>query len=255
MISLSGLRGDGAAEAQFEQVDFLPVIAFVSKTQSFSDRICRITQAELGSVRIISVTSISDVIAKLPNWEDWLRMVVVDETTAGQLHLDEIMTVKAHANTTCACAYVNEDKARQLLSTELYPQIISSVFPLDLNLDAWVSMLKFCLAGHTYVKPELLHMQAAESGMENSAASGGPSAQVGDDGADVDVVMSKSLDCLTKREKDVLAILAKGCQNKIIATRLGLSENTVKLHIHHIISKLGVHNRTEAAMIYARRID
>ncbi|MEM9634014.1 MAG: LuxR C-terminal-related transcriptional regulator, partial [Pseudomonadota bacterium] len=34
------------------------------------------------------------------------------------------------------------------------------------------------------------------------------------------------------------------------ADRLSLSEHTIKLHIHHIISKLGVSNRTEAAAIY-----
>ena len=38
--------------------------------------------------------------------------------------------------------------------------------------------------------------------------------------------------------------------NKFIAHHLDLSESTVKLHIHHIISKLGVSNRTEAAIAY-----
>lgn len=250
MITLSGLRGEGAVDASFEQKDFLPVIAFVSKTQSFSDRICRITQAELGAVRITSAASISDVIKALPNWEDWLRMVVMDEATAAQLNLDEIATIKAHAGTTFACAYVNEQKARNLLSTDLYPQVISSVFPLDLNFDAWVSMLKFCLAGHTYVKPELLLAQtpASDQYSDESAQTKAPDMNAGANGEEC----LPSLACLTNRERDVLAILAKGCQNKIIAAKLGLSENTVKLHIHHIISKLGVHNRTEAAMIYAR---
>lgn len=55
---------------------------------------------------------------------------------------------------------------------------------------------------------------------------------------------------LTGREKEVLELVARGFQNKAIAANLKLSENTVKLHIHHIITKLGAHNRTEAAMIY-----
>nr|WP_269751662.1 response regulator transcription factor [Pseudophaeobacter flagellatus] len=53
---------------------------------------------------------------------------------------------------------------------------------------------------------------------------------------------------LTLREAEVLSCVAEGKQNKLIANRLGLSEHTVKLHIHHVIAKLGVHNRTEAAV-------
>lgn len=41
-----------------------------------------------------------------------------------------------------------------------------------------------------------------------------------------------------------------GNQNKIIAAALGLSEHTVKIHIHNIITKLGVHNRTEVVALY-----
>lgn len=58
------------------------------------------------------------------------------------------------------------------------------------------------------------------------------------------------MDELTVRELEVLAMVARGHQNKIIAADLGLSEHTVKIHIHNIIRKLGVHNRTEAAAIY-----
>ena len=48
--------------------------------------------------------------------------------------------------------------------------------------------------------------------------------------------------------RQVLSCVAEGKQNKLIANRLGLSEHTVKLHIHHVIAKLGVNNRTEAAV-------
>lgn len=55
---------------------------------------------------------------------------------------------------------------------------------------------------------------------------------------------------LTARELEVLAKVAQGHQNKIIAFDLGLSEHTIKIHIHNIIQKLGVHNRTQAAAKY-----
>jgi DNA-binding NarL/FixJ family response regulator len=48
----------------------------------------------------------------------------------------------------------------------------------------------------------------------------------------------------------VLPLVAQGKQNKVIAEELAMSEHTVKLHVHHIIGKLGVRNRTEVARYY-----
>jgi DNA-binding NarL/FixJ family response regulator len=53
---------------------------------------------------------------------------------------------------------------------------------------------------------------------------------------------------LTPRELAVLSVLAIGAQNKIIAYRLGMSMSTVKAHMHSIIRKLHVRNRTEAVV-------
>ncbi len=51
---------------------------------------------------------------------------------------------------------------------------------------------------------------------------------------------------LTSREIEVLEELADGITNQEIATRLYISENTVKNHIHNILEKLSLHNRREA---------
>jgi DNA-binding CsgD family transcriptional regulator len=51
---------------------------------------------------------------------------------------------------------------------------------------------------------------------------------------------------LTPRESEVLAMLAEGIGNKIIAGRLGISENTVKFHVSSIMEKLEAGSRTEA---------
>lgn len=53
---------------------------------------------------------------------------------------------------------------------------------------------------------------------------------------------------LTPREYAVFELLAKGLPNKIIAHQLGLAISTVKIHVHHIIEKLNVQNRTEVAI-------
>ncbi len=54
---------------------------------------------------------------------------------------------------------------------------------------------------------------------------------------------------LTEREIEVLRLLAKGLNNKAISERLFLSEGTVRNHISTILSKLGVSDRTQAAVI------
>jgi two-component system, NarL family, response regulator LiaR len=54
---------------------------------------------------------------------------------------------------------------------------------------------------------------------------------------------------LTKREHDVLRLLAKGCNNRQIAQVLALSQGTIKLHVSNILTKLHVTSRTEAVAI------
>ena len=55
-------------------------------------------------------------------------------------------------------------------------------------------------------------------------------------------------DALSRREGQVLALLAEGAANKEIARRLDISERTVKAHVTAIMHKLGVSNRTQAVL-------
>ncbi|MCP4285591.1 MAG: two-component system response regulator NarL [Gammaproteobacteria bacterium] len=53
---------------------------------------------------------------------------------------------------------------------------------------------------------------------------------------------------LTDRELEILELVAQGLSNKIIASRLGISEGTVKVHVKHLLKKLNLHSRVEAAV-------
>jgi DNA-binding NarL/FixJ family response regulator len=57
---------------------------------------------------------------------------------------------------------------------------------------------------------------------------------------------------LTERETEVLRLLAEGKANKEIARKLGISEQTVKSHVHSLLAKLGMLSRTQAALFAAR---
>ncbi len=53
---------------------------------------------------------------------------------------------------------------------------------------------------------------------------------------------------LTKREEEILSLIAKGLSNKIIARKLKIVEGTVKVHVKHLLRKLNLRSRVEAAV-------
>ena len=55
---------------------------------------------------------------------------------------------------------------------------------------------------------------------------------------------------LTKREREVLALVAQGKRNRQIAELLTITEGTVEVHLHNIFQKLDVSTRTQAALVY-----
>ncbi len=107
--------------------------------------------------------------------------------------------------------------------------------PMNLQLDCWLSMLRLLLLGQSCVPTSLLvDLQRIDR----------------DDGSPNAATLPCDRSYLTPREQEILELVAQGMQNKLIACDLAVSEHTVKLHIHHIIKKLGVRNRTEAARVF-----
>jgi two-component system nitrate/nitrite response regulator NarL len=62
---------------------------------------------------------------------------------------------------------------------------------------------------------------------------------------------TNSLKQLTEREREIMQLLARGESNKAIARNLGISNDTVKQHVRHILTKLNLTSRVEAAVMYA----
>ncbi len=58
---------------------------------------------------------------------------------------------------------------------------------------------------------------------------------------------------LSPREQQILAEIARGASNKEIARTLGIAETTVKIHVQHILRKLGLSSRVQAAVVAAGR--
>jgi two-component system, NarL family, response regulator LiaR len=98
----------------------------------------------------------------------------------------------------------------------------------DLQADELCRAIKAAAAGQVQLSP-----QAAQRLMQEIRAPERPEA-------------------LTQRENEVLRLLAQGLSNKEIAQHLVLGEKTVKTHVSHILGKLGVQSRTQAALSAVR---
>ena len=58
---------------------------------------------------------------------------------------------------------------------------------------------------------------------------------------------------LSPREREILALIAKGASNKELARDLNIAEATVKIHVQHILRKLNLSSRVQAAVYLAGR--
>ena len=65
--------------------------------------------------------------------------------------------------------------------------------------------------------------------------------------------MAPGLDLLSPREREILLLIARGDSNKLIARELDIAETTVKIHVQHILRKLGLSSRVQAA-VYATNL-
>src|SRR5262245_55575010 len=122
---------------------------------------------------------------------------------------------------------------------------VRGFFPTSITVEVAVAGLRLVLAGGIY-RP-LPTMTQNEASCLASPAPAGPPAIHEASGSRKEAA-AKSVDDFTLREQHVLAELELGLPNKLIAAKLNLSENTVKMHIQHIMRKFSAHNRTEAVL-------
>ena len=127
---------------------------------------------------------------------------------------------------------------------------IRGFFPTSIPVEVAVAGLRLVLAGGVY-RPLPMVGHNGTSGHEQLSPAGLSSRYIVADAKDGP---EKNLIDFTPREQHVLAELNLGLPNKLIAAKLNLSENTVKMHIHHIMRKCAARNRTEAILRWSGQL-
>lgn len=131
------------------------------------------------------------------------------------------------ARTIVLTSFGDDDKLFAALRGGAAGYLLKDVEPAEL-----VQAIRSAHTGQAPLSPTI-----ATRVVEEIAAGGGAPAQ---------------LDDLTPRERDVLVLIAKGRSNKVIALELGVAEKTVKTHVSHILAKLDLTDRTQAALYAVR---
>ena len=111
---------------------------------------------------------------------------------------------------------------------------VRAALPGDISPEQLVSALQAVAEGLL-----VLHPSQVSEGVPTGSTAPGP--------------LDELAESLTRREREVLQMLAAGLSNKEIAARLNISEHTVKFHVASILGKLGAGSRTEAVSLGIRR--
>lgn len=174
--------------------------------------------------------------------EEWPRLGRADVV---------VLVVGAHEDATATVARVTGYGCRVLLvGTAWTPESLSTALAAgatgclikDTEIGRVATAARAVASGHVVLSPQLLGQC-----LHKKPASGGSPL-----GLDGPVPLDTLLATLTKREREVLDLLADGKSTAEAAEVLMLSAATVKSHVSHALAKLGVRNRLEAVLLMQR---
>lgn len=215
---------------------------FAGNSLCFSDMVLQLVEAEFQCVACLRTASVNDLLLMGKTRSDAARLIVVDESMSDGLIKVLPRLREAFPMANIALAYRQRAIALRLVNQFQANPTWGAIgyLPMNINIDGWLPVVRLLMSGEYYHPVELYpNGQSAPRPTADQPHAGEP-----DTSDDIH---------LTTRELQVLKSAASGMQNKNIADKLELSQHTIKLHMHHIIAKLGVNNRTEAANWFHRR--
>jgi DNA-binding NarL/FixJ family response regulator len=238
---------DASTSVPFSEGRSLLHVALAGSFVSFSDRVLCLLQAEFPK---FGFERVDGAILDWPAPTDGLHLLICEEGLVAKA-----LRLSASGRAAVAVAYEDAPSiAARLaaLGVDTFPSNLS-LLPMNLRLDAWLSVVSLLLHGESYVPVSVLRGLAGRSKSLGTLRDGDDESEGPMPSVDPSSGLGPIPQRLTGQERRILPLIAQGKQNKVIADELALSEHTVKLHVHHIIGKLGLRNRTEVARYYLAR--
>ncbi|WP_292124499.1 response regulator transcription factor [Mesorhizobium sp.] len=240
-VNVRSTVGSGAGESWAAR----RIILTVSSTDSFPECLVYAIEREFPSIVVEQAAGIE---AACATFEHPVCLILVDTELLHKIDAYAAELMRYHPAAPIVLVQ-HDSRAPVSIHDVLDLKIVRSVLPMDLKLDVWLSVIRLMLRGGEYFPLAMFQSYArnlSQKAPDHSASAEHPMP---------DRSGFEEMGELTDREFQILEMVARGLQNKIIAAALHLSEHTVKIHLHNIITKLGAHNRTEAAAVFHARRD
>lgn len=185
-------------------------------------------------------------------------LVLLDNHLPGVLGVDGIASLKAAApgmRILMLTMSENENDLAAALQAGADGYLLKTV-----ELDHLAEFILKVLAGESVISPEMMTKLVTAFRAKGPPALAGSNAglagQAAGSASGEPVPMARDasgLNLLSAREREVLALIALGDSNKLIARKLDIAETTVKIHVQHILRKLQLTSRVQAAVYAAGR--
>ncbi|MBB4187145.1 DNA-binding NarL/FixJ family response regulator [Sinorhizobium terangae] len=213
------------------------VILIIANAGTISERLIHALEREFPWV---VVEQVEDVGAAFSLFSHPVSLILIDIALISEAEERSSELLHVHPQALTAVIEPHDQSLDACLIKLQNSPLVRSVLPMNLRLDLWLSVIRLMLSGGEYLPPGLI-LRARKNGhsADLPSGNGGMSPRPRSEEA--------RFAELTAREMQILEMVARGLQNKLIAAEFRLSEHTVKIHLHNIITKLGAHNRTEAA--------
>jgi DNA-binding NarL/FixJ family response regulator len=231
-----------------------PVIAIIARHLLTRSCILGILGKELTGFSLVGLATASD--AHRARGKE-VRLIVLDigdrSISDARVEGDLAALARWFPSVPVALLSGRDDEATVLAAMRLG---VCGFFPMSIPLGVAIAGFRLVLTGGIY-RPQPMNEGLGEVSrlkIPRTSINGHDPSSLGDmPDAERNEAQYTTID-LTPRERHVLEALEHGLPNKLIASRLKLSENTVKMHIRHIMRKCFARNRTEAVLVCSGRL-
>jgi len=161
------------------------------------------------------------------------ELLILDNDMPERSGLDVLRTLRSKGDNrpvVLLTSRLNDELAREAVKLSVNGIVIKSTAPRDLLV-----CLESVVQGRRWIDQEVMQRV-----MEQAMSPDAP---------------RDPFDALSARERAVASLVQRGLRNKEVASELGLTEGTVKVHLHKVFDKLGIRGRTELILLAQERGD